>query len=200
MSSTVSCDAVEVGHLVEEAVHAAFGARAVVADDVEDRACCPAGPCPRWPGPAGRPRGRRTRRSRRRLPSGGRRASSRRRVSLSQSLIAAGLGASLVSGGDDAELLLPGQRLLAELVPALVELALVLGDPLLRHVVRSVRGARGEVDEERLVRRERFHGLGPVDRLVGHVGHEVVVRILRRLDLVHARRRSSAPTGWPRRR
>ena len=90
-----------------------------------------------------------------------------------------------MSGGNDAELLLPGQRLLAELVPALVELALVLGDPLLRHVVRSVRGARGEVDEERLVRRERFHGLGPLDRLVGHVGHEVVVRILRRLDLVH---------------
>ena len=37
----MSCDrlrhAVEVGHLVEHAVHAAFGARAVVADDVEDQ-------------------------------------------------------------------------------------------------------------------------------------------------------------------
>ena len=29
--------AVEVGHLVEQPVHAAFGARAVVADDVEDQ-------------------------------------------------------------------------------------------------------------------------------------------------------------------
>ena len=30
-------DAIEVGHLVEQAIHAAFGARAVVADDVEDQ-------------------------------------------------------------------------------------------------------------------------------------------------------------------
>ena len=53
-------------------------------------------------------------------------------VSLSQSLMAAGLGASLVSCGDDAELLLAGERLFAVLVPAAVELALVLGDPFLR--------------------------------------------------------------------
>jgi hypothetical protein len=39
------------------------------------------------------------------------------------------------------------QRFLADLVPALVELALPAGDPLLRHVVRRVRGARREVDE-----------------------------------------------------
>ena len=37
MSGTVSRDAVEVGHLVEHAVHAAFGAGAVVADDVEEQ-------------------------------------------------------------------------------------------------------------------------------------------------------------------
>ena len=69
-----------------------------------------------------------------------------------------GLGGELRARGHDAELDLAGQRLLAELVPALVELALVLGDPLLRRVVRRVRGARREVDEERLVRRQRLLG------------------------------------------
>ena len=57
---------------------------------------------------------------------------------------------------DDAQLLLPGEGLLAQLVPALVELALVLVGPLLRHVVRRVGGAGREVDEERLVGRERL--------------------------------------------
>ena len=67
-----------------------------------------------------------------------------------------GLGSQLGARGNDAERDLAGQRLFAQLVPALVELALVLGDPLLRHMVRRVRGARSEVDEERLVRRQRF--------------------------------------------
>ena len=66
------------------------------------------------------------------------------------------LGRELRARGNDAQLDLAGQRLLAQLVPALVELALVLGDPLLRHVVRRVRGARREVGEERLVRRQRL--------------------------------------------
>ena len=52
--------------------------------------------------------------------------------------------------------------------------------------MRRVRGPRGEVHEERLLRRERFHRLRPADRLVGHVGHEMVVRILRGLDLVQS--------------
>ena len=46
--------AVEVGHLVEEPVHAAFGARAVVADDVEDQRVVELTRSPRWPGSAGR--------------------------------------------------------------------------------------------------------------------------------------------------
>ena len=37
MSSTVSGDAVEVAVLVEQTVHAPFGARAIVADDVKDQ-------------------------------------------------------------------------------------------------------------------------------------------------------------------
>ena len=56
-------------------------------------------------------------------------------------------------GRDDAELLLARERLLAELVPALVELPLVLVGPRLRDVVRRVAAPGREVDEERLRRR-----------------------------------------------
>ena len=59
-------------------------------------------------------------------------------------------GSELRARRHDAQLDLPRQRLLPVLIPALVELALVLRDPLLRHVVRGVRRARGEVDENGL--------------------------------------------------
>ena len=87
-------------------------------------------------------------------------------------------------GRDDAEFLLPGEGLLADLVPALVELAGVLVRPFGGDMVRRVGGARGEVGEERLVRGERLLLPGPVDRLVGHVVHEVVALLGRspRLD------------------
>ena len=49
-----------------------------------------------------------------------------------------GLGRELRALGDDAELDLPRQDLLAQLVPALVELALPAGDPFLGHMVRRV--------------------------------------------------------------
>jgi hypothetical protein len=55
-------------------------------------------------------------------------------------------------GGDDAELLLARERLLAQLVPALIELPLVLLAPLRRDVVRRMARARREVHEERAVR------------------------------------------------
>ena len=48
-------------------------------------------------------------------------------------------GGELGVGRNDAELLLARERLLAHPVPTLVELALVLVGPLLRHVVRRVR-------------------------------------------------------------
>ena len=83
--------------------------------------------------------------------------------------------------GDDAELLLAREGLLAQLVPALVELALVLVDPFLRHVVRGVAGARGEVHEERLVGHQRLLLARPLDRLVGHVFREVVALLGRLL-------------------
>ena len=80
--------------------------------------------------------------------------------------------------------------------------ALVLVRPLRPHVMRSVRGAGREVDEERLVRHQRLLLLDPVDRLVGHVLGEVVA-LLRRLlllDRAPCRGRSRARTGSSRRR
>jgi hypothetical protein len=85
--------------------------------------------------------------------------------------------------GDEAKLLLALDRFGAHGVPALVELALVLVGPLLRHVVRCVDRAGRVIDEEWLVRCHRLLGLDPVDRLVGHVDREVIVLHLRRLDL-----------------
>src|SRR5262249_6092928 len=73
-------------------------------------------------------------------------------------------------------------RLLAELVPALVELALVPVGPLLRDVVRGVAGARGVVDEERPVWRLRLLVPNPVDRAVRHVGGEGIVLPLRHAE------------------
>ena len=93
-------------------------------------------------------------------------------------------------GRHDAKLLLALQRLLTQFIPALVELALVFGDPLLRDVVRRMGRARREIHEEWLVRRQRLLRLDPLDRLVGHVGHEVIARLFLDLDLRH-----SVPNG-----
>ena len=88
--------------------------------------------------------------------------------------------------GDDAQLLLPREHLLAVGVPAVVELALVLVGPFLRHVVRRVVGAGGEVQEEGLVRRDLLGVGDELDGLVGQVDREVIAlfRRLRRLDLM----------------
>ena len=84
---------------------------------------------------------------------------------------------SLVSCGDDAQLLLPREGRLAVGVPAVVELALELVDPLLRRVVRRVVGPRSDVQEERLVRGDARDLPRPVDRLVRQVFGQVVVRV-----------------------
>ena len=94
-----------------------------------------------------------------------------------------GARGELAVGRDDPELLLPGEGLLAQLVPALVELALVFVGPLFRNVVGRVGGAGGEVDEERLVGRQRLLLRNPLDGLVGHVRHEVVALLGRLLVL-----------------
>jgi hypothetical protein len=85
--------------------------------------------------------------------------------------------------GDDAEPLLPGEDLLAELVPTLVELALVLVSPLLRYMVGRMGGAGGEVDEEGLVGRQRLWLADPLEGLVRHVREQVVALLGRLLQL-----------------
>ena len=94
---------------------------------------------------------------------------------------------------DHPQLLLAGEGLFTQRVPALVELALVLVSPFLRHMVRRVRRARRKVDEERLVRGETLLLSDPGDRLVGHVVDQVVaffgrlLRLDRRGPLVERR-------------
>ena len=92
----------------------------------------------------------------------------------SQAGISGGSGRQFGVGRDDPGLPLPLHGLLAQRVPAGVEPAGVPVRPLLRHVVRRVGGARGEVDEERLVRHQRLLLTDPLDRPIGHVLGEVV--------------------------
>ena len=80
-------------------------------------------------------------------------------------------------GGDHAQFLLPGEDLLAQTVPALVELALVLIRPLGRHVVRGVAAPGGEVHEERLAGVLPPDAVQPLDGLIGH-GIGQVIRVL----------------------
>ena len=100
---------------------------------------------------------------------------------------------------DHAQLELALIGLLAVLVPALVELPLELVHPLLRHVMRSVGGAGGVVDEERPVGRDRLLLEDVVD---GFVRQRIVQRVvpflaLRNFHLHPAgcRDRGPAPTG-----
>ena len=87
-----------------------------------------------------------------------------------------GLGGEHGVGGNNAQGLLPGQGLLAHLVPALCEFPLVLVAVLLGSVMRRVRGTGGEVHHERLVRREALLGVHPRQGLIRHVVGEVVAR------------------------
>ena len=79
-----------------------------------------------------------------------------------------------MSGGIDAEPLLTLERLRAVLIPALIELALVLVCPLLGDVVRGVRAPGRVVHEPRLLGILRADRMQPRDRLVGQVIREVV--------------------------
>ena len=95
----------------------------------------------------------------------------------------------LVAGGeltvrrDHPEFLLTRKRLIAQHVPALIELSRVLVGPFLGHMVRRVGGAGGEVGEERLIRCQRLLLPDPGDGLVGHVLHEVVALFGRAVHL-----------------
>ncbi len=165
--------AVERDQLVEAAVHAALGARAVVADDVVDeRVLEHAEVVERVDQPPDVVVGV--------LQEAGVDLHLARQHGLEviRDLVPGGdllgPGGQLRVGRDHAELLLAGERLLAQPVPALVERALVLRRPLRRDVVRRVRRAGREVDEERLVGHQRLLLADPLDRPVGHVLGEVV--------------------------
>ena len=102
-------------------------------------------------------------------------------------------GGELGIGRDHPEVLLAGERLFAHPVPALVELAPVLGRPLRGDVMGGVGGAGRVVGEERLVAHQRLLRADPGDRLVGHVLGEVIpllggaVRLDRLVELVERR-------------
>src|SRR4051812_30626619 len=86
---------------------------------------------------------------------------------------------SLGSARDDAQLLLPGERLLAQRLIPHVEAALEAIRPLLADVMRGVARARRVIQEERLLRGQRLGVLDELERLVGEI-HRQVIALLRR--------------------
>ena len=78
-------------------------------------------------------------------------------------------------GRDHAQLLLSFEGLLAQPVPALVELATVLLAPLDRHMVWGVRAPRRVVDEPRFRLILCPHRVHPLHRVVGQVVRPVVL-------------------------
>src|SRR5262249_40073709 len=73
-----------------------------------------------------------------------------------------------------AKLLLTSEGFLTNAVPAFIEFAFVLCNPVLWDVMRGVSCARSKVNEERLVGRDRLLLPDIGDRLVGEVLHQVV--------------------------
>ena len=80
--------------------------------------------------------------------------------------------------------LLAGEDLLAQHVPALVELGFVLVGPFGEDVVRPMGCARCPVHQEGLVWRVGLVFVQPGDGVVGQVGGQVILGIVRRLDRV----------------
>ena len=80
---------------------------------------------------------------------------------------------------DHAQLLLVGEDLLPEFVPALVEQVQIRGflDPCRRRMVRRMRAARHVIDEERLLRTQRINLVHVGDGLVRHRGNEIVAGV-----------------------
>jgi hypothetical protein len=186
--------AVEVDHLVERAVQGALGGGAVVADDVVHQGVVEGADLPQRIEQAADVMVGEFEEARVdfHLPAQHRLEILWHRVPRGDLLVTCGEPAVR---RDDAQRLLSRQGFLAQGVPTSVELALVLVRPFLRHVVRRVGGARREVDEERLVGHEGALLPDPADRLVSHIGHEMVTLFGRRLDL--DRRRPFVQRGVP---
>ena len=175
--------AVQHQELVEGAVDGSFGARAVVAEDVEDEGVIEDPEVlERVDEPADVMVGVLEEPGVDLHLSGEHRLQRVVHVGPSGDLV--GTRRQLGIGGHDTQFLLPGQRRLAEGVPAVVESAAVPVGPVGGHVVGGVGGARRVVDEERLVGHQRLLLANPGDRLVGHVLGEVVPLLggLRRVE------------------
>ncbi len=177
-------DAIEIGHLTEHAAHAALGTRPVVAKDIDDHCIL-------------------------KLTS---LADGRKQPADLVVAVFAKTGIHFHLPGEEL-LLVWGQLVpildglgfvgqfgarrdhahgdlfcmcfFAQFIPALVELAFILGYPLLGHMMRRMGCAGGEIHEERLFRSQCFLELHPGNGLVGHVGHEIVAFIMRRGDPGH---------------
>ena len=164
---------VEVGQLVEGAVHRAFGGGAVVTDDVvDDRVVEDLEVLEGVDDPADVVVGVLQEPGEHLHLAGQHRLELVGHVVPRRDLgVAAG---ELGVGGDDAELLLAGEDPLALHVPAVVELTAVAVGPLLGDVVRRMGRPVGEVDEERLVRHQRLLLTHPADGPVGQVLGQVV--------------------------
>ena len=89
----------------------------------------------------------------------------------------------------DAERLLPRETLGADHVPARVVASAILVDERGRRLVRRMRRTGGEVQEERLVRRQRH--------LVGHERDRVVDEVLVERVALSGRARRAARSGCP---
>ncbi len=85
---------------------------------------------------------------------------------------------------DDAKLLLPLVPLLPHHIPAGVELAAVLVDVFLRRLMRRMRRAERDVEEERLFRHGCLLRVHHADRLIDQVFAEVIT-LIRRLRRLH---------------
>ena len=87
---------------------------------------------------------------------------------------------------NDAELLLPGERFFAQLVPAAVELAFVFVRPFLRDMMGRVGRARREIHHERLVGHQHLLLAHPGDGAVREVFRQRIA-LLGRLGRLHGR-------------
>src|SRR6478752_7221857 len=146
---------IEVGHLVEEPVHPALGARAVVAEDVEDQRVVH---LTRLLESLNQPPDLRIRVLAE--PGEDLHLTAKQLLLVSRELVPILDGFWLRSEfrprRHNTQLDLPGQGFFAELVPPSIKLALILRDPFFRDMMGGMRGTRGEVEEERLPRRERL--------------------------------------------
>src|SRR5436190_4035911 len=88
----------------------------------------------------------------------------------------------LGSRRNNAELLLPCERLLAQLVPALIEFALVFVAPFIRHLVWCMSCTSREIEKERFIRCLRFLVANPSDRVIDHGVVEIKILLFRHAD------------------